>query len=1152
MSYFYPYSWEVETETDSADNEFTIIHCFGHNPKNENVYVKIQNFSPYAYLELDRRVKWNRDRIAKIIHSIKNDTVFARCRPLAEVHEVKRKFYYADIVKNEKGEYEHEKFHYIKVCFETASKRTQFSKLVYHQGIGRAKFCIDGRPIKTRLHEYNADPILQLFAVNGVNSAGWNRISKKCKPVPISRKESLFQHEYHCDWDQIFPDKKHKYTHVPSPLAMSMDVEAYSSNENRMPVAENPMDAAFQIACIFHRIGSPEHTWEKYLLTLKNVNKARVGDDVQVIEFKSENQLLHYYAKLVQQKQPNVIYGYNVFGWDFEYLYKRSITTGCEREHRKQSYLKGRIGDYTEVSWGSKAVANQFFKYIKSHGVLYVDIMVLIKRDYNFNSYTLKYVSDHFLGATKEPLSVQGIFRCYREGTPDLMAVVGKYCVVDAFRTAQLFEKLDIYYGLVEMANICHVSVDALYFAGQQKKVHAQAYCYGSRNGIVVETDVYKTGGDEAYTGAIVFDPSPAGFHENVVPFDYASLYPSVMITKNLSQDTLVVDDSIPDELCNVFEWEDHQNCCFTGDTLVSLDQGESRRIDSLRNSSAKVLSYSTAERKMVYSNQVRFYDQGVKDCIRLMFEDGTHIDCTPDHKILNEYREWVEAQFMLNQRALAPSKTLKEFETKLVVSINHFLGKRAVYDIEVENTHTFIANGVIVHNCHDPNRKGGGKSRVICAKRRLRSLKSPRGILPSILTGLLDARAATRREIKEIKKRLDKEIDIPEDERERLYARCRMLDKRQLAYKISANSVYGSTGVREGRLPCMKVAMMVTAAARAALKKAAYILSGRLDPTLPKEVLKIKPLGCTLVYGDTDSCYVKFPGLTDPKEIWKKAIEIEEHLTQYYTAPMKLEFEGEVYGKFVILSKKRYAWIKVDKNGVLDTKKTPEGEEYVIGYKGIILKRRDNCSATKMLYADVLNMVFNKEPLSVVSNHLVELTTNLYSGKWKVKDFIISKKIKGTDEYAVRELSDDRKKRKEQMSKKKTLDEETFNLRSLPAHVYLGEKMKARGQIVEAGMRLPYIVVESNTERAGFIKMSEQGALWEKVEDPVYYMRLGLQNIDYSYYLNMVCNQIDQLMEIIYNRPKFLENIKRNHVLKRKQVIELKNAFKVRVKIVD
>jgi hypothetical protein len=82
----------------------------------------------------------------------------------------------------------------------------------------------------------------------------------------------------------------------------------------------------------------------------------------------------------------------------------------------------------------------------------------------------------------------------------------------------------------------------------------------------------------------------------------------------------------------------------------------------------------------------------------------------------------------------------------------------------------------------------------VMCAERHYRFLKEPKGVIPTILQNLLDARANTRTEIKIHKKEM---LEIEDkDKLNDLKLLNVVLDKRQLAYKISANSVRGTTPI--------------------------------------------------------------------------------------------------------------------------------------------------------------------------------------------------------------------------------------------------------------------------------------------------------------------------------------------------------------------
>jgi DNA polymerase delta subunit 1 len=68
-------------------------------------------------------------------------------------------------------------------------------------------------------------------------------------------------------------------------------------------------------------------------------------------------------------------------------------------------------------------------------------------------------------------------------------------------------------------------------------------------------------------------------------------------------------------------------------------------------------------------------------------------------------------------------------------------------------------------------------------------------GLLPHILQHLLAARKKTKAELKEATDPVVKAV----------------LDGRQLAYKISANSVYGFTGAQVGKLPCLEISSVNT-----------------------------------------------------------------------------------------------------------------------------------------------------------------------------------------------------------------------------------------------------------------------------------------------------------------------------------------------------
>jgi DNA polymerase elongation subunit (family B) len=175
-------------------------------------------------------------------------------------------------------------------------------------------------------------------------------------------------------------------------------------------------------------------------------------------------------------------------------------------------------------------------------------------------------VSEFFLGEgqTKDPLTVKGIFKCYRMFTTDSLSVVGKYCVQDSLLVLKLFEKLQLWIGLCEMSNTCNVPIFTLFTQGQQIKMYSQVYKKCLHDNIVIDSEaaalVSPSDTDDKYTGAYVFPPVP-GLYEMVTSYDFSSLYPSAIIAYNIDYTTLVLDKNVPDDKCHIFDWHDHLGC---------------------------------------------------------------------------------------------------------------------------------------------------------------------------------------------------------------------------------------------------------------------------------------------------------------------------------------------------------------------------------------------------------------------------------------------------------------------------------------------------------------------------------------------------------------------------------------------------------------
>merc|ERR1719316_2457162 len=83
------------------------------------------------------------------------------------------------------------------------------------------------------------------------------------------------------------------------------------------------------------------------------------------------------------------------------------------------------------------------------------------------------------------------------------------------------------------------------------------------------------------------------------------------------------------------------------------------------------------------------------------------------------------------------------------------------------------------------------------------------------------------------------------------------VLNGRQLALKISANSVYGFTGATVGQLPCLEISSSVTAFGRQMIDQTKAMVEAKYTIQNGYEH------DAQVVYGDTDSVMIKF-GLDD------------------------------------------------------------------------------------------------------------------------------------------------------------------------------------------------------------------------------------------------------------------------------------------------
>jgi DNA polymerase elongation subunit (family B) len=475
----------------------------------------------------------------------------------------KRHLYFAHKRLDADGNFIDEKTEFLKVEFRTIDNMKQCYDMMNKDHNISMEGVIKKVYLKSHEHEPSITPLFKFFAMAGLPSVGWVDV---LVPRLVDPEDTFVEYgidEYKCSYKAL---KRSEYDGFVSPKTFTFDIEAYSHIYNAMPNYSEVTNEIFQISVILSQFGKSENH-------LFSTGKPLPIDGVVLHVYLSEVDLLKGFFQFIREERPNVILGYNSLGFDLKYILRRCVPPPKKSKEVSVYNLKDKVYGlnyftrHTTLceerveSWQSSAFGKQDLTILDIDGVVMIDLYPIIKREFKLVSYKLDAVAEHFLGSHKDPVTPKDIFKTFESKDPAKLAWVGKYCVQDARLTLQLYEKLQVWLGMCEMARTTKVPLMYLFTKGQQVKIYSQLIDYAYHNDYVIESNVVSYE-DISYKGATVYAPNP-GMYNNVLAFDFASLYPSIIISHNIDYTTLVRDDdqSIPDEFCHVFEWSEHENC---------------------------------------------------------------------------------------------------------------------------------------------------------------------------------------------------------------------------------------------------------------------------------------------------------------------------------------------------------------------------------------------------------------------------------------------------------------------------------------------------------------------------------------------------------------------------------------------------------------
>src|SRR5210317_1362142 len=505
MVVFQALTWETED-----DDESHLVHVFGKTQDGLSVCVTTE-FKPYFFVKLPRE-------------RVKNQAIiwFAKmCEVCPDITFEYSLVKYKDVW----GFQNNEEFYFMKIdCLTYGDRRRLVSKL---------KHKLPDEFTKLKLFETNLDPVLRLMHRTGIQSTGWLDTGDLCYENNIANVDI----DLTCpDWRELKPVDKPET--APFVVA-SLDIECNSST-GKFPDADIEGDACFQIAVSLCTFGT-DVPYDKTCFCYKKTDSNLEG--CSILSYDTERDMLIAFSKYMQDMDIDIITGWNIFGFDMEYIMKRAELNSCGSSFFNLSKLRDYRCRMVYKKLSSSALGDNDLKLVPIPGRFVFDLFHEVKKGYKLDSYKLDNVSKLYLGDQKIDMPAKEMFVRFVEEDPVKLREVAEYCIKDTLLPHRLLSKLCTLINLLEMAKATWVPVPFLVERGQQIKVFSQLTKKARELGFMVPTIRYGAIPEEPYEGATVLEAQKGAYYTPITALDFESLYPSIMMAHNLCYSSYVMDE---------------------------------------------------------------------------------------------------------------------------------------------------------------------------------------------------------------------------------------------------------------------------------------------------------------------------------------------------------------------------------------------------------------------------------------------------------------------------------------------------------------------------------------------------------------------------------------------------------------------------------
>ena len=671
-----------------------------------------------------------------------------------------------------------------------------------------------------------------------------------------------------------------------------------------------------------------------YLQHCVCLNKTDRVLDSQVIEcYETEKEVLCAWTALIQKEDPDIIIGYNIFGFDFKFMHERAQENNCLKDFMNL----GRTKEYSqELQETSIVLASGPYelKFIAMTGRLEIDVYTYMRKEFTLESYKLDYVSSYLLGDKIKSFTNQGD-KCIIQSKNNKGIEIGSY----------------VHFEII--GNSTDTYED-------NKKFRV---CDFHKDGFVIEGNIVCD--DKMRWGLAKDDVSPQQIFE--------------MTKQGSAERGIIAKYCIQD--CNLVHEIFQKIDIMT--TYIEMSKLCSVPIDFLmkRGQGIKLTSYVAKKCRE-------------KDTLMPLISKGAEDDMYEGAIVLepkcNLYLEKPVA--CVDYSSLYPSCSISEnisMDSK-VYTIEYDLNRKIVKVTgERDASGKFIYDNLPGYKYVDIEyevfawKKFGASAatKILTGHKVCRWAQFPgdqKGILPSILQELLSARKSTR-------KQAEKESDP---------FKKNILDKRQLSIKVTANSIYGQAGSKTSTFYDMDVAASITAMGRTLIMYAKDIIENVYKDRIVDTVFGKMHTNAEYIYGDTDSVFFTFNftyedgSKVDPQDALAATITLAKEAgqlaTMFLKAPHDLEYE-KTFLPFCLLSKKRYVGILHEDDPKVGYRKS----------MGIVLKRRDNAPIVKDIYGGIIDILMKDKDIEKSIVFLKKMIQQLVDEKVPVEKLIISKSLR-------------------------------------------------------------------------------------------------------------------------------------------------------------